>query len=152
MADGRELDRTHVRATENVRAVEFTAVTHALASDRGPGRHSLRRWQDAPVSTFVLLPGAGGSAWYWSRVVPLLADAGHEAIAVDLPGDDESDFPGWPAIPTRVPAGAQDRFFPVEFQRALARDRLGVDADVLPGGHLIGLAQPVMVANYLLQR
>jgi ketosteroid isomerase-like protein len=43
-----------------------------------------------PVSTFVLLPGAGGSAWYWSRVVPLLADAGHEAIAVDLPGHDES--------------------------------------------------------------
>jgi len=62
------------------------------------------------------------------------------------------DFPGWPAIPTRVLAGAQDRFFPVEFQRALARDRLGVDADVLPGGHLIALAQPVMVANYLLQR
>ncbi|HEX4102493.1 MAG TPA: hypothetical protein VHY21_18450 [Pseudonocardiaceae bacterium] len=79
-------------------------------------------------------------------------EATHEAIAVDLPGDDESDFPGWPAIPTRVLAGAQDRFFPVEFQRALARDRLGVDADVLPGGHLIALAQPVMVANYLLQR
>ncbi len=221
------------------------------------------------MSTFVLLPGAGGSAWYWSRVVPLLADAGHEAIAVDLPGHDQSaglaeyaqivvdavgdrrdvvvvaqslggftaalvvrhvraeslifvnamipvpgetpghwwdntgavqaaaaaaeaggygdfdlatyflhdiapeiaaegevhqrpetdaafasvcDFPGWPAIPTRVLSGAQDRFFPVEFQRTLARERLGIDADVLPGGHLIALAQPVLVANYLLQR
>jgi pimeloyl-ACP methyl ester carboxylesterase len=221
------------------------------------------------VSTFILLPGAGGSAWYWSRVVALLADAGQEAIAVDLPGDDEGaglakyarivvdavgdrgdvvlvaqslgaftaalvvnnvraeslifvnamirvpgetpghwwdntgspqaaaaaaeaggygdfdlatyflhdiapeiaaegeahqrpetdaafasvcDFPGWPAIPTRVLAGAQDRFFPVEFQRALARERLGIDADVLPGGHLIALAQPVLVADYLLQR
>lgn len=41
------------------------------------------------MSTFVLLPGAGGSAWYWSRVVPLLAEAGHEAMAIDLPGDDE---------------------------------------------------------------
>src|SRR5437764_8860329 len=39
--------------------------------------------------TFVLIPGAGGSAWYWSRVVPLLQADGHEAIAVDLPGDDE---------------------------------------------------------------
>src|ERR1700733_2729726 len=38
--------------------------------------------------TFVLIPGAGGSAWYWHRVVPLLQAAGHEAIAVDLPGDD----------------------------------------------------------------
>jgi pimeloyl-ACP methyl ester carboxylesterase len=37
---------------------------------------------------FVLLPGAGGSAWYWSRVVPLIEAAGHEAIAVDLPGPD----------------------------------------------------------------
>jgi pimeloyl-ACP methyl ester carboxylesterase len=39
-------------------------------------------------TTFVLLPGAGGSAWYWSRVVPLLEKAGYEALAVDLPADD----------------------------------------------------------------
>jgi hypothetical protein len=28
-------------------------------------------------------------AWYWHRVVPLLEEAGHEAIPVDLPGDGE---------------------------------------------------------------
>jgi thioesterase domain-containing protein len=39
-------------------------------------------------SPFVLVPGAGGSAWYWHRLVPLLERAGHEAVAVDLPGDD----------------------------------------------------------------
>jgi pimeloyl-ACP methyl ester carboxylesterase len=39
-------------------------------------------------ATFVLVPGAGGAAWYWHRVVPLLEEAKHEAIAVDLPGDD----------------------------------------------------------------
>jgi len=38
------------------------------------------------VSTFVLIPGAGGAAWYWHRVVPRLTAAGHTAIAVDLPG------------------------------------------------------------------
>jgi hypothetical protein len=38
--------------------------------------------------TFVLIPGAGGAAWYWHRLAPLLREAGHEAIAVDLPGDD----------------------------------------------------------------
>jgi pimeloyl-ACP methyl ester carboxylesterase len=27
-------------------------------------------------------------AWYWHRVVPLIRAAGHEPIAVDLPGDD----------------------------------------------------------------
>ena len=29
-------------------------------------------------------------------------------------------------------------------------DRLGIDADVLPGGHLIALAHPAAVAEYLL--
>jgi pimeloyl-ACP methyl ester carboxylesterase len=41
------------------------------------------------MTTFVLLPGAGGSAWYWHRVVPLLEQAGHAAIAVELPGSDD---------------------------------------------------------------
>ena len=218
--------------------------------------------------TFVLIPGAGGTAWYWHRVVPLLRDAGHEAIAVDLPGDDPTaglpeyarlvasaiggrdnvvlvamslggvtaplvaakipvsaivfvnamiprpgetpgewwddtgwsdarvaaakrggyspefdlavyflhdvppdvaaagepyqrpeadvafgsvcDFSAWPPIPIRAVAGADDRFFPVAFQQALARDRLGIEADVLPGGHLIALAHPAELASYLL--
>ncbi|WP_084809689.1 alpha/beta hydrolase [Bradyrhizobium sp. NAS80.1] len=42
------------------------------------------------MATFVLLPGAGGMAWYWHRVAPLIRAAGHEAIAVDLPGDDRN--------------------------------------------------------------
>jgi hypothetical protein len=47
-------------------------------------------------------------------------------------------------------AGADDRFFPVDFQRALARDRLGLEADVLPGGHLMALSHPSELAGYLL--
>ncbi|HSR85367.1 MAG TPA: alpha/beta hydrolase [Streptosporangiaceae bacterium] len=218
--------------------------------------------------TFVLIPGAGGTAWYWHRVVPMLRDAGHEAIAVDLPGDDPAaglaeyaslvtdaiggladvvlvaqslggftaplvagkvplralvfvnamiprpgetagawwdntgsaqariaaaeeggygtqfdlfsyflhdvppdvaaagekyqrpeadaafasvcDFSAWPPVPIHVVAGADDRFFPARWQRALAQERLGVEADVLPGGHLIALSQPVQLARYLL--
>ncbi|HET9728521.1 MAG TPA: alpha/beta hydrolase [Acidimicrobiia bacterium] len=219
------------------------------------------------MTTFVLIPGAGGMAWYWSRVVPLLEAGGHRAVAVDLPGDDntaglerytelvieamaglsevalvaqslggftaamvcarvpagsltfvnamipepgetpgawwantgavearasaaatndygdfdemkyffhdvapdvvaeaqrnyrpESDavfesrceFEGWPPIPIRVLVGADDRFFPAAFQRRVARERLDVEAEALPGGHLIALAQPALVANYLL--
>jgi len=219
-------------------------------------------------SSFVLIPGAGGAAWYWHRVVPLLERAGHDVIAVDLPGDDETaglpeytrrvveaiggrddvvlvaqslgaftaplvaakasvralvlvnamipvpdetpgawwdntgslsareaaaerhgystvfdlpvyflhdvppdvaaageqhqrpeadvvfgsvcDFKTWPSVPIRVVAGADDRFFPPEFQRRLAQERLGVEVDVLPGGHLIALSQPSALANYLL--
>src|ERR1700754_4533284 len=42
------------------------------------------------MSTYVLIPGAGGEAWYWHLVVPRLHALGHEAIAVDLPAADES--------------------------------------------------------------
>jgi pimeloyl-ACP methyl ester carboxylesterase len=221
------------------------------------------------MSTFVLIPGAGGAGWYWHLVVPLLRQAGHEAIAVDLPGDDESaglpeyarlvldaigdragvvlvaqslggftaplvaqhtaverlvfvnamipspgetagawwgntgsaqarveaarrggypeefdlgvyflhdvppavakegapherpeadavfesvcDFAAWPAVPIHAAAGADDRFFPVEFQRRVAKQRLGIELDVLPGGHLAALSQPRALAGYLLR-
>jgi pimeloyl-ACP methyl ester carboxylesterase len=220
------------------------------------------------MMTYLLIPGAGGAAWYWHRVAPLLEKAGHQAIAVDLPGDDERaglaeyaglvtqaaaghddvvlvaqslggftaplaasrlplralvlvnamipvpgetpgawwedtgweqariaaaerggyptefdlssyflhdvppevaasgadeqrpevaaafgsvcDFAAWPAVPIRVLAGADDRFFPAEFQRRVARDRLGLEADVRPGGHLIALSQPEGLTEYLL--
>jgi hypothetical protein len=46
------------------------------------------------MTTFVLVPGAGGEGrWYWHRVVPLLHAAGHTAVTVDLPADD--DRAGW---------------------------------------------------------
>jgi alpha-beta hydrolase superfamily lysophospholipase len=61
------------------------------------------------------------------------------------------DFAAWPAVPTRVVAGADDRFFPAGFQRAVARDRLGIEADVLPGGHLMALSRPAPLAGYLLE-
>jgi surfactin synthase thioesterase subunit len=221
------------------------------------------------MTTFVLLPGAGGVAWYWHLIAERLTDAGHEAIPVDLPGDDDSaglpeyaqlvldaigerddvvlvaqslgaftaplvaaqsplaelvlvnamiprpgerpgewwgntrseqarraaaerggyspdfdletyflhdvppevaaagapyqreeadaafgsvcGFEAWPAIPIRSVAGVADRFFPVDFQRELAHARLGIEADVLPGGHLKALSQPEALTSYLLR-
>jgi pimeloyl-ACP methyl ester carboxylesterase len=38
---------------------------------------------------YVLIPGAGGAAWYWHRLTPLLEGRGHRAVAVDLPAADE---------------------------------------------------------------
>jgi pimeloyl-ACP methyl ester carboxylesterase len=218
-------------------------------------------------ATFVLVPGAGGIAWYWHRVVPLLEAAKHEAIAVDLPGDDaqaglsvyadhvleaigsrevilvaqslggftaplvcararvrmlvfvnamipapgetagewwantgweeariaaahrggyspsfdvatyflhdippaileqgepqerpEAEvafgepcrFEAWPAVPIHVIGGRDDRFFPIEFQRRVARDRLRLSVDEAPGGHLLALANPGGLADRLL--
>jgi pimeloyl-ACP methyl ester carboxylesterase len=219
-------------------------------------------------ASFVLIPGAGGMAWYWHRVVPLLKEAHQNAIAVDLPGDDaraglneyadivvqaigrrpnvilvaqslggfiaplvctraavrklvfvngmiprpgetagnwwgntgavearvaaakaggysaEFDpptyflhdvpeavlrdgptrqreqsetvfgqpcgFNSWPSIPIRSIAARDDRFFPLEFQRRIARDRLKTDVEVIPGGHLVALSKPEELVTTLL--
>ena len=45
------------------------------------------------MASFLLIPGAGGQAWYWHRVVPELVARGHDATGVDLPtGDDDAGF------------------------------------------------------------
>jgi len=221
--------------------------------------------------TYVLVPGAGGAAWYWHRLVPELRRRGHEAIAVELPAADDAaglreyadtiaaaaggrdrvvlvaqsmgglsaplacdrlpvtelvlvnamipapgetggdwwtntgqeqarrdldvregrspdapfdprvvffhDVPegvteeamtvepaqsgtpfgepwpltGWPEVPTRVLSGEQDRLFPVDFQIRVARERLGITPETLPGGHLVALSQPGELAARLVR-
>jgi hypothetical protein len=223
------------------------------------------------MTAFVLVHGAGDSAWYWHLVVPILQDAGHEAVAVDLPSGDptaglrdyadtivkaaaglhepvlvaqsmagftvpfvaermplsridlvaamipaegetlsdwwgntghsearraaeraagrdpdapfdpvvtflhdvrqevidasaeqqrheQSDrpfeegipMPAWPDVPTRFLLCRDDRFFPADFQRRQTRDRLGLTADELSGGHCPALARPDALAAYLM--
>ena len=219
------------------------------------------------MATFVLIPGAGGMAWYWHRVVPLIRRSGHEAIPIDLPGNDRhaglaayadivisaiakrSDavlvaqslagftaplvcalapvrmlvfvnamipksgetagewwsatgadeareqaaarggyaaefdvgtyflhdvpqevlrtspqpreeaevvfgepcrFDRWPDLPIHVLAGRDDRFFPIEFQRRVARERLGKEVEDIPGGHLVALSNAEGLTNCLL--
>jgi pimeloyl-ACP methyl ester carboxylesterase len=42
------------------------------------------------MARYVLIPGAGGAAWYWHRLIPELQGRGHQVIAVDLPAGDDS--------------------------------------------------------------
>jgi pimeloyl-ACP methyl ester carboxylesterase len=60
-------------------------------------------------------------------------------------------FESWPQIPIRVIASADDRFFPLQFQRGVARDRLKADVEVLPGGHLVALSNPEGLVDRLLR-
>jgi pimeloyl-ACP methyl ester carboxylesterase len=219
------------------------------------------------MSHYVLIPGAGGSAWYWHRVIPLLEAAGHSAVAVDFPADDEDaglgvyadlavaacqshsdvvlvaqslggftaplvaeraavrelvllnamvpvpgetagkwwdavgsdesrvaaaeaggystefdletyflhdvppdvwaaddnvprdeanrvfvdrcEFTAWPSS-VRALAGMDDRLFPVDLQRRVAHDRLGVELESVPGGHLVALSNPTGVVDVML--
>ena len=61
------------------------------------------------MAPFVLVPGSGGMAWYWHRAVPLIRAAGHEPIAVDLPGDDRhAGLAAYADIVIRAIAGRSD--------------------------------------------
>ena len=42
------------------------------------------------MATFVLIHGGGDVGWYWHRVVAELHERGHQAIAPDLPCEDDS--------------------------------------------------------------
>jgi predicted alpha/beta hydrolase family esterase len=59
-------------------------------------------------------------------------------------------FRSWPKLPMRVIASANDRFFPLEFQRRVARERLLAEIDVIPGGHLVALSNPDALTGRLL--
>lgn len=61
------------------------------------------------MANYVLVPGAGGNAWYWHRVTPRLRALGHDVVAVDLPAADES-------------AGLSDYMDVIEAVVALRRD------------------------------
>ncbi len=80
-----------------------------------------------------------------------------EALAVEVTGAADSvfadpcDFARWPPVPTTVLSGRDDRFFPYDFQRRVAAERLGRIAEPLPGGHLIALSQPQALAARLLR-
>jgi pimeloyl-ACP methyl ester carboxylesterase len=59
------------------------------------------------------------------------------------------DIERWPDVPTRVIAGRDDRLFPLEFQRRVARERLGIEPEVLPGGHLLAKSRAAELADQL---
>jgi pimeloyl-ACP methyl ester carboxylesterase len=55
----------------------------------------------------------------------------------------------WPDTPTRYLLCRDDRLFTPAFARRHARDRLGIDADEMGGGHYIALARPRELAERL---
>lgn len=55
----------------------------------------------------------------------------------------------WPDVPTRFVLCRDDRFFPAAFFRRLARERLGITADEVPGGHCVALSRPRELADVL---
>jgi pimeloyl-ACP methyl ester carboxylesterase len=55
----------------------------------------------------------------------------------------------WPDVPTRFVLCRDDRFFPADFLRRVAQDRLGITPDEIDGGHLPALGRPKELADLL---
>ena len=65
------------------------------------------------------------------------------------PLDEPWPLAAWPDVPTRVLSGRNDRMFPLEFQRRVARERLGLVVDEIDGGHMVALSNPAGLADRL---
>jgi pimeloyl-ACP methyl ester carboxylesterase len=73
----------------------------------------------------------------------------HDAAQSSAPLDQPWPLDRWPDVPTRLLAGRDDRLFPAAFQRRVARERLGIEADEIAGGHMVALSQPRQLAEQL---
>lgn len=75
--------------------------------------------------------------------------AAHEPGQSWTPMEQPWPLAAWPDVATRVLAGRDDRLFPVEFQRRVARERLGIETDEIDGGHMVALSRPRELAERL---
>ena len=91
------------------------------------------------MSTFVLIHGGGEVGWYWHLVEAELRARGHDVVAPDLPGDDESaTLTDYADAVVEAVNGKQDLVVVGHsfggFTAPLVADRLPVDVLVLVAG------------------
>ncbi len=117
----------------------WDAVGHEEAAAETLGRHGpMREWGGADLEEVFL------------HDVPAAAAAG-AAQRRQGGGIFATPLADWPdGVPVRVISGRDDRLFPLAFQQRLARERLGVEPDVLPAGHVVALARPDALVELLL--
>jgi pimeloyl-ACP methyl ester carboxylesterase len=127
------------------------------------------------VAAMVPVPGETGGDW-WTMTGHAAAveaqhlpdDAEETLFTHDVPPEVLAAFPAprdqtgtlfeepwplaaWPDVPTRFLVARDDRFFPAEWLRGIVRDRLGIDADEIPGGHCAYFSRPAPMAAAILR-
>jgi pimeloyl-ACP methyl ester carboxylesterase len=123
------------------------------------------------VAGMVPAPGEKGEDW-WTNTGYAAApgDYGDDEIALylhDVPPDlaaealakgrDQTMTPmrepwpldAWPDVPTRYLLCRDDRSLPADWVRRMVRDRLGIEADEIDGGHCVYLSRPAELAARL---
>ena len=119
-------------------------------------------WWEAVGQSGAMAAAAYAGGWstdfdldtyFLHDVDPEVAATGeaHQREEVDTIFGSVCDIEAWPDVPTRVLAGDGDRFFPPVLQQRVARERLGIEAELLPGGHLLALSQPEALVEALLR-
>jgi pimeloyl-ACP methyl ester carboxylesterase len=67
------------------------------------------------------------------------------------PGRSPWPLEAWPTVPTRFVLCTQDRIFPPDFMRRIARERLGITPDEIAAGHCVALSRPKELADMLVR-
>jgi pimeloyl-ACP methyl ester carboxylesterase len=78
------------------------------------------------------------------------ASAEHVRSQSGRPFGDPWPLMDWPAVATRCVIGRFDRLFPLEFQRRVVPERLGITPDEIDSGHLPALSRPEELTGLLL--
>jgi pimeloyl-ACP methyl ester carboxylesterase len=88
---------------------------------------------------------------FYHDVPPRLAAAaqGHEREETSRALREPWPLEAWPATPTRYLLCRDDRLFTAAWARRHARERLGIEADEIDGGHYIALSRPRELAERL---
>jgi pimeloyl-ACP methyl ester carboxylesterase len=113
-----------------------------------PGEPSGRWWGN----TGFAAPSALSDIETYFNGVPLsLAEEGmaHGREQVSKEWDEPWPLPAHPDVPTRVVLCRDDRFFTPDFQRRVARERLGIEPDEVDGPHCAPLSHPAQIADLL---
>jgi pimeloyl-ACP methyl ester carboxylesterase len=79
----------------------------------------------------------------------LAANAEFEGVPGNGLFEEPLPLAAWPDVPTTVLAPRDDRLFPLEFQRRVARERLSLEIEEMEGGHLAFLSRPGELAERL---
>jgi pimeloyl-ACP methyl ester carboxylesterase len=90
-------------------------------------------------------------ATYYHDVPPELAAEAmsRERDQSGTPMQEPWPLKAWPEVPTRFLLCRDDRAFPAAFMRRVARERLGIAADEIDGGHCVALSRPRELAERL---
>lgn len=88
---------------------------------------------------------------YYNGVPRALAEEALHRAREESPTAWRTPWPldAWPDVPTKFVLCKDDQFFPADFLRRIAAERLGIVPDEIPGCHCVALSHPKELAELL---